>query len=156
MMLARTERRVLRFAAAGLVILVVVSYVFDIRDILALSPFEYAYFSPLIGGIAGANGYYDTDYWATCSKQSAEWLASNYQRYTSVSSPTVEGRPFQALAATYLPTTFHEDQAQPDFYIAAVRNQDELRYSSYTVIHLVTADGVPVCVVKANPTIMTS
>jgi hypothetical protein len=155
-MLARTERGALRFAAAGLVVLMIVSYTFDVRDMLALSPFEYTYFSPLIGGIAGANGNYDTEYWATCSKQSAEWLASNYQRYTRVSSPTVEGRPFQALAAAYLPTTFHEDQAHPDFFIAAVRNHDELLYPSYTVMHLVTAAGVPVCVIKANPAIMTS
>jgi hypothetical protein len=155
-LLARAERPALRFAAAGLVALTVVSYAFDGRDMLALSPFEYTYFSPLIGGIRGANGYFDLEYWATCDKQAAEWLADNYQQYTSVSSPTVEAQPIQGLATYALPTTFREDKTNPDFYIAAIRNGDELRYPSYTLVHLVSADGVPVCVIKANPALTAS
>jgi len=45
------------------------------------------------------------------------------------------------VSAWYLPGVFAEDQAQPDLSIAATRNQDELRYPSYTVIQFVTADG---------------
>jgi hypothetical protein len=111
-----------RVGAAGLVVLVIVSYAFDVRDMLALSPFEYTDFSPLIGGIAGANGTYDMDYWATCNRQSAEWLASNYQRYTDASSPTLEAQPVQDLAAHYPPSAFVEDKMNPDFYIAAIRD----------------------------------
>ena len=121
---------------------------------LALSPFEYTYFSPLIGGIAGANGRFDTEYWATCNKQAAEWLASNYQQYTNISSPTVEAQPIQGLAGHYLPSAFREEKLKPDFYISDVRNGDDALFPSYTVIHLVTADDVPVCVIKVNPSIV--
>jgi len=122
---------------------------------LALSPFEYAYFSPLIGGIAGANGRYDTEYWVTCNKQSAEWLASHYQRYTSASSPSAHAEPVQGVASHYLPAAFREDPTHPDFYIASTRFEYDLRFPSYTIVHIVAADGVPICVVKVNPSLVT-
>jgi 4-amino-4-deoxy-L-arabinose transferase-like glycosyltransferase len=153
--LTRAERIALKGVAAGLILLAVVSYSLDVREMSALSPFEYAYFSPLIGGIAGAKGRYDTDYWATCSKQSAEWLASHYRRYTGAASPSVQAQPVQSLAAYYLPAAFREDDTHPDFYIASTRFGDETRYPSYTVAHVVTADGIPVCVIKVNHSLKT-
>jgi hypothetical protein len=134
----------------------VVSYSLDVREMLALSPFEYAYFSPLIGGIAGANGRYDTDYWSTCNRQAAEWLASNYQSYTQVATPTIQAQPVEGLAAAYLPSAFRQDDIQPDFYIASTRGRNDLRFPSYTIVHIVAADGVPICVVKVNPSLVTS
>jgi hypothetical protein len=154
--LSHAERRVLRFAASGLVMLTIVSYALDVREMLALSPFEYTYFSPLIGGIAGAQGKYETDYWATCSKQSAEWLASHYQRYTSTASPSVHAEPVQDVALHYLPTVFRHDDAHPDFYIASTRFGFDQRFPSYIVVHRIAANGVTLCVIKANPTITAS
>jgi hypothetical protein len=153
--LARAERGALRFAVGGLVMLTILGYALDVREMRALSPFEYTYFSPLIGGIAGAQGRYDTDYWATCSKQSAEWLASHYQRYTSASSLSVHAEPVQDVASHYLPAVFRQDDAHPDFYIASTRFGFDLRFPSYTVVHRIAADGVTVCVIKANPTLTT-
>jgi hypothetical protein len=83
-------------------------------------------------------------------------VSGNYQRYTSVSSPTVDAQPIHGLAIHCRPGAFGEDWAQPDLSIAVARHQDELRYPSYTVIHLVTADEIPVCVIQVSPTIMTS
>jgi len=54
-----------------------------------LHPYEYMYFSPLVGGVPGATGKYDMDYWGVCNKLSAEWLASNYTKYMYHPSPTV-------------------------------------------------------------------
>ena len=42
--LARQERMAFRVAAAGLVAITMLSYAFDVKDMLALSPFEYSYF----------------------------------------------------------------------------------------------------------------
>jgi hypothetical protein len=38
-------------------------------------PNEYVYFSPIVGGIDGANGKYETDYWGNCLREASEWLA---------------------------------------------------------------------------------
>jgi hypothetical protein len=154
--LSRAERGALQFAAAGLGILTILSYALDVCDMLALSPFEYTYFSPLIGGIAGAQGRYDTDYWATCSKQSAEWLSSHYRRYTSASSPSVYAEPVQDVASHYLPAAFRQDDTHPDFYIASTRFGYDQRFPTYTVVHRVAAEGVTLCVVKLDPSLMTA
>jgi hypothetical protein len=118
-----------------------------------LSPFEYSYFSPVIGGVSGAKGKFDTDYWATCSKPASEWLAQNYHHYTSKSAPTVGGKPSMAQIIPVLPTAFHEDDAHPDFYIASTGDNYDQRFPTYTVIHIVAAEGIPLCVVKVNPAI---
>ncbi len=109
----------------------------------------------------GAAGAYDTDYGATCSKPAAEWLAAHYRAfaerpYTPRNSPTVEGpviegTPMQALIAPYLPATFREDDAHPDFVIATTRDHNDLNYPTDTLIHTVAAEGVRLCVVKARP-----
>ncbi len=38
------------------------------------SPFMYTYFNPLAGGIGGAFGNYELDYWGTSVKQGVDWL----------------------------------------------------------------------------------
>jgi len=145
-----------QWAAAGLVALTAASYALVAAEMVSLSPFEYTYFSPIVGGLAGASGKYDTDYWASCSKASAEWLAQNYQRYTrtpspSVEGPVVEGTPMQALIAPFLPSSFHEDDAHPQFVIAFTRDDNDRMYPSYPVVHVVAAEGVRLCVVKVDP-----
>jgi hypothetical protein len=152
--LARRQEHLARLVVAGLVIGTLASYVFVVKEMVDLSPFEYTYFSPVVGGLTGANGKFVTDYWATCDKQGAEWLAQNYQRYTSTSAPTVQGEPFQNMIVPFLPSVFHENDIHPDFYIASTRDNNDQKFQSYTVIHIVTAEDVPVCVVKVNPFIV--
>ncbi len=151
--LAHKKQQMVKLAAVGLVIVTLASYVLVVKDMVELSPFEYLYFSPVIGGISGANGKFDTDYWATCSKQASEWLAQNYRHYTSKSAPTLQGKPLLSQMLPYLPSTFHENDTHPDFYIASTRANDDRGFPTYTAIHIVAAGGVPLCVVKVNPAI---
>ena len=154
--MAQRKQKVMRLAAAGLAILALANYVLVIQEMINISPFEYTYFSPVVGGLPGAQGKFDTDYWGICTEQASDWLAQNYQHYTSTFAPTVEGKPSQDQVATKLPAFFHEDDIHPDFYIAITRNRDDQGFPSYTVIHIVTVEGVPVCVVKVNPAIVKS
>ncbi len=146
------------WAAVGIVAVTVASYALVASEMVSLSPFEYTYFSPIVGGLAGASGKYDTDYWASCSKASAEWLAQNYRRYTraaspSVEGPVVEGTPMQTLIAPFLPSTFHEDDTHPQFVIAITRDDNDRMYPTYAVAHVAAAEGVRLCVVKVAPAI---
>jgi hypothetical protein len=63
----------------------------------------------------------------------------------------VEGTPMYSLIGPYLPATFREDDAHPDFVIAFTRDRNEQSYPAYRVLHTVAAEGVTLCVVKANP-----
>ena len=138
-------------AVIGLVLLALASQLQVIKDMHDLHPYEYMYFSPLIGGVPGANGRYDMDYWAVCDKPAAEWLAHNYQKYTNKQSPTVEA-PFSIeQVTTYLPINFKPNQSSPDFYISPTRSALDKQFPSYSVIHTESVEGYTACVVKFKP-----
>lgn len=40
-------------------------------------PYEYLYFNEIVGGVKGAAGDYETDYWCQTPKEAIEWLAKN-------------------------------------------------------------------------------
>lgn len=42
-------------------------------------PNQYVYFNPFVGGINGAVGRYETDYFGNCIKQASEWLGHYHQ-----------------------------------------------------------------------------
>ena len=46
-----------------------------VSSYIQLHPYEYIYFNELIGGLKGAQGKYETDYWGLVYKESAEWIA---------------------------------------------------------------------------------
>ncbi len=150
--LLRQKRIALRWIAAALLVVTVASYVQVVVDMAALSPYEYAYFSPLVGGLNGASGKYDTDYWGTCSTAAAEWLSQNYSQYTHTPSPTLDvSHLLEGLVAPSMPATFRMDNSHPDFFIGFTRYNYDMKYPVYRTIHVVAADGVPLCVVKAKP-----
>lgn len=151
--LGTNKQKTLRWAAAGLVTLTLVSYVLVIKKMVDLSPFEYTYFSPVVGGLSGAEGKFETDYWGTCTTQAQQWLAQNYQQYTSSSAPSVEILAYQYPSNPLWLPTFHEDTTAPDFYIATTRYNLNQKFPTYKVIHVVAAEGVPLCVIKVKPTL---
>ena len=48
-----------------------------IYPIIAYHPYQLSYFNELVGGIRGALGKYDMDYWAVSQKQAVEWVNAN-------------------------------------------------------------------------------
>ncbi len=56
-----------KLAVAGLVLVVMVAQLQVIKDMHDLHPYEYMYFSPIIGGVPGASGQYEMDYWGVCN-----------------------------------------------------------------------------------------
>jgi hypothetical protein len=58
-------------AVAALVLLVQAQAV---ATAVSMRPYEYAYFSPVIGGFSGAVDRYELEYWGACDKEAAEWL----------------------------------------------------------------------------------
>jgi hypothetical protein len=149
------RRPAARWLAAALLVAAVVSNAIVVADMVALSPYEYTYFSPLVGGLPGAAKSYETDYYGTCATAAAEWLNQNYKRYDSSAAPTVDSSSLlQAQIAIYSTAAIHERSSDPDFFIGFTRFGDSKRYSDYRVIHTVGAEGVTFCVVKVNPALV--
>ena len=42
---------------------------FGVRGIIALYPYEYAYYNQFVGGVSGVQGNFETEYWLTCYKE---------------------------------------------------------------------------------------
>ena len=47
------------------------------RTMILLHPYEYVYFNELIGGLNGAKGKFEMDYWFSSNKEASEWLSRN-------------------------------------------------------------------------------
>jgi hypothetical protein len=137
-------------AVIGLVLVVLLAQLQVIGDMNALHPYEYMYFSPLVGGVPGANGQYDMDYWGICNKPAAEWLARNYKKYTHDTSPTITA-PFMGQVTPYLPTVFKSGGSKPDFYISTTRFGLDKQFPLYKTIHTEVVQGYVACVIKAKP-----
>ncbi len=61
----------------ALALLLTAGLLLPARFMLATHPTEYVYFTDLAGGIKGANGFYETDYYMNSVKQGYKWLMEN-------------------------------------------------------------------------------
>lgn len=144
-------QRIMRLLAVLVVIATGINYGLIFKTMNDLHPYEYTYFNELVGGIEGAKGNYDLDYWRICTKPAAQWLGTHYQSLTHKPHPTVTSA-FAFLALDYLPATFSENDTNPDFYIGSMHDNFDQRFPNYTIIHTERIDGqIAACVVKIKP-----
>lgn len=59
------------------IVFVVLNILWVLVDVIRLYPYPYVYFNELIGGLPGAYGKYETDYWGASLKESTEWLVTH-------------------------------------------------------------------------------
>lgn len=65
------DKKAIRYAVLG----VMAALLLDSAAFIATNPkYPYTYFNPLIGGINGAFGQFETDYWGVSTRQGIEWL----------------------------------------------------------------------------------
>ncbi len=57
--------------------LIVVCLLPGIFGIMSLHPYEYAYYNQFIGGLNGAQGRFESDYWLTSFREAAEYVNAN-------------------------------------------------------------------------------
>ena len=156
--LVRRKQAGLKALAVGLVVVTLISYALVAREMITLSPFEYTYFSPFVGGLPGASHFYETDYWAMCNQQAAQWLNQHYQGYTMIPHPIVADFPHMGQLAPYLSSALQSESYQvnekpADFYVATIYDNADRWFPSYRIIHVVAVEGAPFCVIKINPAI---
>lgn len=65
--------------------LVVIAGMFAVvKDYVLLHPYEYVYFNELVGGLPGASGRFDSDYWGASYKEASEYVRNELARDGSV------------------------------------------------------------------------
>ncbi|MFN7313765.1 MAG: tetratricopeptide repeat protein [Bacteroidota bacterium] len=123
-------------------------------------PNQYVYFNELVGGINGAYGNYETDYYSNSCREAAEWLA-NHLPAGSKAKIGINNEPLTAshYAHQINPNLeffwvreYEEYKPRWDYLILTTRtfSKNELLNGAFPpkgTIYKVMADDVPLCVV---------
>ena len=148
--------------AAGLA-LIVGSASLTLFDMIRIHPYQTAWFNRSVaGGLVGAAGRWDTDYWGNSLREGALWLMENVPPASP--RPRVAGSATRPQTEHYLsparfefigsvdepPLRRHRYTNPPDYYLGFTRwNHDQIYPGA--VIHRVERDGVTfVVVVKVD------
>jgi 4-amino-4-deoxy-L-arabinose transferase-like glycosyltransferase len=136
--LHRHGRRAAFIAAA---VVLVASQAEVVVSALRLHPYEYMYFSPVVGGYIGAHEDFETDYWLACESPALIWLIAHHNEYSDNPQPSVDA--IQA-AVWGLPKNNFTGSDTPDF---TVKNWPNTPGPEYRVIHTEAIQGVTLCTV---------
>jgi hypothetical protein len=112
-----------------------------------LYPYQYIYFNELVGGVKGANGKFEMDYWGASLKEAAQWLATHEAKdpehiYKIKYTGSVE------QTSHYYKDNMKPDNAthHPDYSILLQtgnpKNRLKPELNKY-VVHIVQREGVP-------------
>jgi hypothetical protein len=124
-----------------------------VLGILRLHPYEYTYFSALVGGTQGASRRFETDYWCTSYREAMERIGTVAPpgAVVAVSGPSEAAR---QVARTDLEIRQINDGTDPvadqvTFGLACTRsNKDAVFYPEYAVTGEVAAGGATLAVIK--------
>jgi tetratricopeptide (TPR) repeat protein len=122
-------------------------------------PNQYVYFNELVGGLKGAFGEYETDYYSNSCREAAEWIATQHPKDTLMVGINNETTTASYWAHQINPnlnfvwTREMEEQKQPwDYLILTTRtfSKNELQNGSFPpagTVYVVEAEGVPLAAV---------
>lgn len=120
---------------------------------IRLHPHQYVYYNSFTGGLAGADGIYETDYWANSYKEAVEGMLAFVERTEPEAFASEEYRvnicgPFLS-GAHYLPENFKivASPQEADFFVAFTRVNCHQSVAGITVAS-VNRMGVLLSVVK--------
>ncbi len=142
-----------------LVTLLVIAAIHPVKFMILNTPYSYIYYNQLVGGLKGAYGNYETDYYYVSQTEASEWLI-NYLKDKS------SGQELKVKATFSVKWLFRDhpeietsyfrfvDRSQYDWDYAIAVNRYihpyQLKNNIWppdNAIHLVYADGIPVCAV---------
>jgi hypothetical protein len=150
-------------ARASIVALLCVALLWPLRALVGLHPYQYTYFNELVGGLAGASGRYETDYWVASYREAMLWIQDPARARP--------GRPLRVLvAANELSFTAAEAYAGPgvelvrltgpplgvrlpdgfDYFVATYRHGMNAAFPGAPVVHEVGRDGAVFTTIKAG------
>jgi hypothetical protein len=128
-------------------------------DMIRLHPYQTVFFNRSVaGGLAGAAGRWDTDYWGNSFREGALWLVNHVP--TGTGRPRVASSAYPTLTEHYLPRdrfeyigSVHHTPLElrryddpPDYYISYTRSKSDQVYPG-RVLYRVVRDGVTLLVV---------
>ncbi|MCP2328951.1 hypothetical protein HDA40_007458 [Hamadaea flava] len=133
---AGSGRRVL---AATLVGLAIVGQAEVVVAGARIYPYEYAYFSPVVGGYAKAHHSFEGEYWGSCSSEAASWLRRHHADYPVIEPSFQDLVGWNTLIEKELPGLTPVGDNHPTFLISREPRD------GYRTIHSVMLAGEQLC-----------
>ena len=134
-----------------------------IKDLAALHPYQTTYFNGLVGGVAGADGRYDTEYWLTSYREALAWVNGQAERQPGKTiNVMMAGDGFiEPWVAYYAHPNLRvqivmEPPARPtladgiDYYVATKRWGFDRGFAAAPVVHTVGRAGAVFTVIKGR------
>jgi hypothetical protein len=156
-LLVRSFASVQRSVAALVAVCLVTGIALDARTLARLHPYEYLYFNAFVGGLPGAAGRYDTDYWANMMVEGIDRLEDFLDRTdqrailrdTTTYSVGIcaESKSFDGKAAADPRLVLTKNWPRADFFIAPTHMRCDQALDG-KVIATITRLGIPIGVVK--------
>lgn len=152
-----------QLAVRGIAVVVLAFLAFHPLKFMASShPYYYLYYNQLTGGLKGAYGNYETDYYYHTMRSGAEWL-QKYLKENPVNGKVIVGSNFSVnwyfrnMNNVRFQYFTYQQRNDPDWDYAIIGNSyirpEQLRKNHFPpegTIHAVLVDGVPVCAVVAR------
>ncbi|NUM31721.1 MAG: glycosyltransferase family 39 protein [Bacteroidetes bacterium] len=126
-------------------------------------PYQYLYYNEIVGGVKGAYGNYETDYWCQSPRAAIEWLLENEnlkntkKRIFVASNNESHSMSYYAEKQTDSITIvwtrdFEWDEKYWDYAIFTTRTLSKVQLTNgyfplKGTIHKITVDGVPIAIV---------
>jgi hypothetical protein len=117
-------------------------------------PNQNSYFNWFVGGPRGAFERYDMDYWGNCEKQAIAWIRSQgngVERLRISANDRYLKKGVQADVERFADVLYVKERSESDFHIELLRERPGLiarRVREGGTVHMVSVDGVPLCLIK--------
>ena len=149
-----------RRTAAGLM---VAACVLPLPSLVKLHPYQMTYFNAFVGGVAGASGRYETDYWLSSYKEAIEWI--NHRASQRTGQPlrilvAIDGYARDCAAAFLAPGIEMREfpGVRPggevprgfDYYVGTTRYGADRSYSNSPIVHRIGRDGTVFTVIRGQ------
>jgi len=154
--LVRVKQKFIRIPA---ILLLLILIIHPVRFMAANHPYYYLYYNQFVGGLKGAYGNYETDYYYHSMREGAEWL-QEYLKNKPDSGKIVVGANFpiqwyfrnqKRIQFVYFP---YQNRSEYNWDYSIVANSyissGQLKNKVWppaNTIHTIFANGVPVCTV---------
>ena len=149
-------------------LILIILLLHPLRFMVKNHPYEYLYFNEFTGGLGGAYGKYETDYYFHSVREASEWLQEYFEENDLYSSKEIEvGLNFPAgewffrdnvnkINTGYL-KYYSRGNLEWDFAIVvnSYIHPNQLREKTWppeNTIHTVDANGIPICAILERKT----
>lgn len=128
---------------------VAINMLLVIKDMIQLHPYEYTYFNEVVGGLKGAYGKFELDYWGEANGEATKWIRNRVDTLPGTISVYVCGDSYSVMYYFSKNMTFENDYKKANYVVCWERFGDNKKVKG-KLVYTVKRQGVPLVHVYQN------